>query len=173
MRARTYSKIGAGLFALSAIAFLIEFFGEVTGIWLLGFDWFIHELTELATLCGFIIGGAFIFHSQRLLRRRNDEVEQLLRAAQGQFGAMVQAQFSSWGLSEAEQEIAYLTMKGFTVAEISDIRKTSQGTVKSQNNAIYRKAGVKSRTQLLGALIDELLIEPSTGSTPETAEKLS
>ena len=46
-----------------------------------------------------------------------------------------------------------------SVAEIADLRNTSQGTVKSQNSSIYRKAEVKTRTQLLGVLIDELLVD--------------
>ncbi|MEY8100064.1 helix-turn-helix transcriptional regulator, partial [Falsihalocynthiibacter sp. S25ZX9] len=82
-----------------------------------------------------------------------------LRAAQGEFFAMVNLQFDRWGLSKAERDIALLTTKGLSVAEIADLRNTTQGTVKSQNNSIYRKAKVNSRTQLLGALIDELFIE--------------
>ena len=71
---------------------------------------------------------------------------------------MLNLQFDRWELSNAERDVAMLTVKGLSVAEIAELRKTSQGTIKSQNNAIYRKADVKSRTQLVGALIDELLI---------------
>ena len=49
------------------------------------------------------------------------------------------------------------------IAEIAALRETSEGTVKSQNSAIYRKAGVKTRTQLVGALIEELLISEDGG----------
>ncbi|AXI48987.1 hypothetical protein C1J03_19195 [Sulfitobacter sp. SK012] len=72
---------------------------------------------------------------------------------------MLGLQFDRWGLSEAERDVALLTVKGMTVDEIAELRGTSSGTIKSQNNAIYRKANVKSRTQLLGSLIEELLIE--------------
>ncbi|MBT2130866.1 helix-turn-helix transcriptional regulator [Aliiroseovarius lamellibrachiae] len=159
MNAKLPARIGAVLFALSAGVFILELFGEVTGIWLIRADWFIHEVTELATLVGFIIGGVFIYRAQLMLSQRNEDVEFRLRAARGEFNAMVQQQFEKWQLSTAERDVALLTVKGLTLAEIADARSTSQGTVKSQNNAIYRKAGVKNRTQLLGALIDELLFD--------------
>ena len=73
---------------------------------------------------------------------------------------MLHALFAHWSLTEAEEDIALLTDKGLTVAEIAEARNTSPGTVKSQNNAIYRKAGVKNRTQLVGAVVEELLEGP-------------
>jgi DNA-binding CsgD family transcriptional regulator len=41
--------------------------------------------------------------------------------------------------------------------EIAELRQTSEGTVKAQTNAIYRKAGVSGRPQLLSLFIDELM----------------
>jgi DNA-binding NarL/FixJ family response regulator len=41
--------------------------------------------------------------------------------------------------------------------EIAGMRDSSEGTVKAQTNAIYRKAGVGSRTQLLSLFIDDLM----------------
>ncbi len=151
-------RLGAGLFLASGLAFVAEFVGEVTGYFLFSDSWFVHELIQLATLFGFTVGVALIWQSNRLLTQRNQEVERHLKAAQGEFYSMVQLLFDRWGLSEAERDVALFTIKGLSVAEIAELRNTSPGTVKSQNNSIYRKAGVKSRTQLLGALIDELLI---------------
>lgn len=72
---------------------------------------------------------------------------------------MLNVQFDRWQLSDAEKDVAMLTVKGMTVSEIAELRNTSPGTIKSQNNSIYRKADVKSRTQLLGKLKDRLLVE--------------
>ena len=41
--------------------------------------------------------------------------------------------------------------------EIAELRGTSDGTVKAQLNAVYKKAGLESRTQLLGYFIEELM----------------
>ena len=85
---------------------------------------------------------------------------------------MLSLQFDAWHLSDAVREVALLTVKGMSVSEIAEIRQTTPGTVKSQNNAIYRKAGVNSRTQLLGSVIDGLLVDPSD-ITPPPALKIS
>lgn len=156
---RGLSKVGAAIYAASALVFSIELLGEITGYYLFTVSWQTHELIELATLVGFIIGAVLIWRSHRLLALRNAEIERHLRAARGEFFAMVDLQFDLWELSNAERDVALLTVKGLSLADIAELRGTSEGTVKSQNNAIYRKAGVKSRTQLLGALIDELLVE--------------
>lgn len=153
-------KAGILIYLASAISFSVELFGEITGVYPFRISWLAHELIRLATLLGFIVGGLLIWYNHRLLARRNEDVERSLRAAQGEFFAMLNVQFDRWELSKAERDIALLTVKGLSVAEISELRHTSQGTVKSQNSSIYRKAGVNSRTQLLGALIDELLVVP-------------
>jgi hypothetical protein len=55
--------------------------------------------------------------------------------------------------------VALFAIKGLTTAEIAALRGTSEGTVKAQTNAIYRKAGVTGRPQLLSLFIDELIGE--------------
>lgn len=153
-----FFKAGVAIYAASAVAFSVELFGEITGIYLFRLSWLAHELIKLATLFGFVVGAVLLWSGYRVLSLRNQEVERHLRAARGEFFAMLDLQFDRWQLSSAERDVALLTVKGMSVAEIAELRNTSQGTVKSQNNSIYRKAGVKSRTQLLGVLIDELLV---------------
>lgn len=152
-------KVGVTIYLASAFVFLSELIGEITGYYLFKGGWLAHELIAIATLVGFLVGALLLWRSHHLLMKRNQKVEQSLEAAQGEFFAMLRQQFDQWELSEAERNVALLTVKGLSVAEIAELRNTSQGTVKSQNSGIYRKAGVKTRTQLLGVLIDELLVE--------------
>lgn len=152
-------KVGAALYAASALAFLSELIGEISGYYLFSATWLAHEVIAIVTLIGFITGGFLIWRGNRLILQRHKEIERLLRFAQGEFFEMLNLQFDRWELSAAERDVALMTVKGLSVSEIADLRSTSQGTIKSQNNSIYRKANVKSRTQLLGALIDELLVE--------------
>ena len=79
--------------------------------------------------------------------------------ASGAFGDMLQTQFADWGLTEAERSVALLGIKGYSIAEIARLRDTREGTVKAQNAAIYRKAGVTGRLQLLSLFIDDLMDE--------------
>lgn len=151
-------KAGIAVYVLSAFAFATELAGEITGYYLFSASWIVHEITAIITLLGFIAGGVLIWQSHKLFLRRHQEIKRNLRMAQGEFFRMLELQFDRWGLSAAERDVALLTVKGLSVAEIARLRETSEGTVKSQNNSIYKKAKVKSRTQLLGALIEELLV---------------
>ena len=45
------------------------------------------------------------------------------------------------------------------IAKIAELRNTREGTVKAQLNAIYRKAGVSGRPQLISIFIEELMGE--------------
>ncbi|MEO8531546.1 MAG: helix-turn-helix transcriptional regulator, partial [Deltaproteobacteria bacterium] len=53
--------------------------------------------------------------------------------------------------------VAVYAMKGFSNGEIAELRKTSIPTVKSQMKAIFRKAGLDNRQQLIAFLVEELL----------------
>ena len=69
----------------------------------------------------------------------------------------MQERFTEWGLTPAEKDVALFAIKGMSTSEIAAMRDTSEGTVKAQTNAIYRKAGVAGRTQLLSLFIDDLM----------------
>lgn len=59
--------------------------------------------------------------------------------------------------------MATFTIKGFSIAETAAMRKSTEGTVKSHLNAIYRKAGVQGRGQLVSVLVEDLLNTPLLG----------
>ena len=59
--------------------------------------------------------------------------------------------------------MAIFAIKGLKTHEIARLRQTSEGTVKAQCNAIYRKAGVSGRTQLLSVFIEDLMEDGPVG----------
>ena len=89
--------------------------------------------------------------------RRVLEMQRQLGVAQGAFAQIINAQFNEWKLSDAERDVALLTIKGLSIAEIADLRQTKEGTIKAQSAAIYRKADVSGRLQLLSFFVEELL----------------
>ena len=93
----------------------------------------------------------------RATTRRNRRVEDQLRAASGAFAELLQERFTEWGLTPAERDVALFAIKGMSTKESAGMRDSSEGTVKAQTNAIYRKAGVVGRTQLLSLFIDDLM----------------
>ncbi|WP_298851846.1 helix-turn-helix transcriptional regulator [uncultured Ruegeria sp.] len=98
--------------------------------------------------------------------RRVRDMQRQLRVAQGAFAQIIENQFSEWQLTDAERDVAMLSIKGLSIAEIAEIRQTKEGTIKAQSAAVYRKAGVSSRLQLLSFFVDELLCEPLVKDVP-------
>ncbi|WP_353472358.1 LuxR C-terminal-related transcriptional regulator [Salipiger sp. H15] len=96
------------------------------------------------------------------LLRHNAHLEQQVSLATGAFHEIVETQFSAWGLTGSERDVAMFTLKGMTIPEIAALRGSAEGTVKSHLNAIYRKAGVAGRGALLSLFIEELM----TGAAP-------
>ena len=91
--------------------------------------------------------------------RRNRAMESQLRQVSGAFAELLDERFGEWGLTRSERDVAWFTIKGLSIAEIARLRGTSEGTVKAHSNAIYRKAGVSGRTQLLSLFIEDLMGE--------------
>ncbi|MBP7000326.1 MAG: helix-turn-helix transcriptional regulator [Amaricoccus sp.] len=91
------------------------------------------------------------------MQARAERMSDRLKAASGAFAALVTETFAAWGLTPAEREVALLTLKGFSAAEIAALRGAREGTVRAQGAAVYRKAGVAGRAQLIAHFVDDLL----------------
>ncbi|NOX36811.1 MAG: response regulator transcription factor [Calditrichaeota bacterium] len=70
----------------------------------------------------------------------------------------IDEQLNRWGLTEAEKEVAFLLLKGFSATQIARIRKTSVKTVRTQMNAIYSKSGLSGRSELTAFFLEDLLL---------------
>lgn len=55
-------------------------------------------------------------------------------------------------LSRRECEVARMLVKGFSAKQVAAALGTSEGTVKNQRKAVYRKLGIIRATQLAGAM---------------------
>ena len=73
---------------------------------------------------------------------------------------MLEDRFAIWGLTASERDVAILSIKGLSVAEIAEARGSAEGTIKAHSAAVYRKAGVTGRLQLLSLFVDELVEAP-------------
>ena len=148
--------------AFCAIFFVSDILTSVLGIQSAPLSWRTRELLELGAALGLILGlilGAVLLF--RALRERNVAREKLRRAS-GAFMDLLEERFAEWALSPAERDVALFAIKGMSTAEIGVLRKTSEGTVKAQTNAIYRKAGVTGRPQLLSVFIEDLMRDDFT-----------
>jgi DNA-binding CsgD family transcriptional regulator len=144
-------QVFCALFFVSDI--LSSFFGFSTQ----PLPWAWREFMEIFAAFGLVIGvilGAYVLAST--IRQRDRAQLQMRRASRAFMDVMVE-RFDQWGLTKAEKDVALFAIKGMSTAEIAGLRTTSEGTIKAQTNAIYRKAGVTGRPQLLSLFIEDLM----------------
>lgn len=119
-----------------------------------------HGAPELGATVGLLLAIGFEIGVLLRMLRRQAGLEQGLRVAAGALAQIMEEYFATWGLTPSEADIAAFTIKGFSIAEIAQLRGSAEGTVKTHLNAIYRKAGVGGRAQLISFLVEDLLRAP-------------
>lgn len=147
---------------LCTIFFVSDILSSMFGIYTRPLPWEVRELMEIGSAIGLILGlvvGSLML--RRTIKERN-EAQEKLRRASGAFMDLLEERFGEWALTPAERDVALFAIKGMTTSEIATLRATSEGTVKAQTNAIYRKAGVSGRPQLLSLFIDDLMRDDVT-----------
>ncbi len=116
-----------------------------------------HSVTEamvaLALVLGMVFGGLALRRTLERLRTQ----EAALAVASGALVDVIRAQFSAWGLTSAESDVAFLALKGLDVAELSELRGSAQGTIRAQLTKVYAKAGVSNRAQFAALFVEDLL----------------
>lgn len=161
-----YALIAVLLVQIICAAFFVSgILASVLGLPFGPLSWQVHELIELGAALGLLLGVGLGALALRQSRNRTRKAEDALRAASGAFMEMLEDHFDQWALTPAERDVALFSIKGLSTAEIARLRDVSEGTIKAQTAAIYRKAGVSGRPQLLGVFIDEL-IEVEAPLTP-------
>jgi DNA-binding CsgD family transcriptional regulator len=142
---------------LSAFFFITDIVSSYVGFWTTPLPWEARELLEISAAGGLTIGVVFGALSLWSAHRDRRVAEERLRRASGAFMELLDERFAEWRLTPAEADVALFAIKGLSTAEIASLRRTSEGTVKAQTNAIYRKAGVTGRPQLLSLFIEDLM----------------
>jgi DNA-binding CsgD family transcriptional regulator len=140
-----------------AFFFVADIALSVLGVPFAPLSWQLMELIEIGAALGLLIGVAVGIIALRQARARTAAAESALRAASGAFMDLVEEKFTEWGLTPAERDVALFALKGLTLQEIAAMRATSEGTVKAQTNAIYRKSGASGRTQLISMFVEDLM----------------
>ncbi len=147
----------AGLQVVCGLFFVQNIVVSVFGLRTTPVSWSWHEALEIMATVGLLLGtalGGIVIRMLVLQRRRDAEH---LRVAAGEFYEVVQDQFRAWSFTPSERDVAMFMLKGLSNQEIASLRSTSEGTIKSQTTAIFRKSGASGRAQFLSLFVEELL----------------
>ncbi|MEX0286813.1 MAG: helix-turn-helix transcriptional regulator [Paracoccaceae bacterium] len=144
--------------AICGAYFLWEILASILGLPGLPLRWEQRELIELGASLGLVLGAILGARMAYRASRESHRAERARRLTSGQFAEVVETHFSDLGLTPAETEIAWFLLKGLSISEIADIRERSEGTVKAQCTAIYRKAGVNGKSQFFSAIVEDVLL---------------
>ena len=121
----------------------------------------------LAALAGvvFLLRGSFalkrsltaeVLKSGRL-RAEAEQWRQQARVYIEGLSQEIERQLTSWKLTISEKEVAFLLLKGLSLKEIAEIRKTSEKTSRAQSTAIYEKSNLSGRSELAAFFLEDLL----------------
>lgn len=137
---------------LAASWFLFDILTEVSEVWRNP----LHQVPEVIAVVLLWVGTLLSVQQLTEVLSRSEEIEARLQTASQAFGRLLEDSFDQWGLTDAERDVAILTLKGLSLSEIAEARGTRPGTVRAQSAALYRKAGVSNRLQLMSLFMDEL-----------------
>ncbi len=143
--------------AVCAVFFVSDIVLTVLGARSQPIAWQVREYLEIGAALGLVLG--FVLGALALRRTLSQKAaaEARLRVASGVFMDHVTERLDEWGLTPAERDVALFLLKGLGTADVARLRETSEGMVKAQTNAIYRKAGVANRGQLVSLFIEDLV----------------
>lgn len=146
-----------GLQAACALVFILDILLSAFGVYQVPLSWGTREMLEMGAgfglFLGMVLGGVLAMRALRDSKRAEARLERASTA----FIELLNARFDQWGLTAAERDVALFAIKGLSVQEMARLRDTSEGTIKAQTAAIYRKADVTGRPQLLSLFIEDMM----------------
>ncbi len=74
-----------------------------------------------------------------------------------QLSEAISSQLNVWQLTQSEQEIGWLLLKGYSLKEIATLRGTAEKTIRQQASSIYQKSGVSGRHAFSAWFLEDLL----------------
>jgi DNA-binding CsgD family transcriptional regulator len=103
------------------------------------------------------------------LAHADQELENItedMRAARSQYSEVIHQQFKAWALTEGEQQVGLLLLKGLSFKEIAEVRSTKEKTVRQQASALYAKAGLEGRHEFSAWFLEDFLSHSQAKEVP-------
>lgn len=84
-------------------------------------------------------------------------MQEKLDKSHGDMGAHINGEFDKWNLTDAENEIGWMLLKGLSFKEIAIARGRSERTVRQQAQSIYAKSSLQSRSDLAAHFLEDFV----------------
>ncbi len=82
-----------------------------------------------------------------------------MKNARKMYSETIHHQFDEWRLTQSEQQVALLLLKGLSFKEIGAVRTTREKTVRQQASTIYGKSGLEGRHEFSAWFLEDFLTE--------------
>jgi len=89
--------------------------------------------------------------------RNLENITEKMLLARKQYSEVIQQQFDDWKLTEGEQQVGMLLLKGLSFKEIAAVRSTKEKTVRQQASSIYSKTNLEGRHEFSGWFLEDFL----------------
>lgn len=76
-------------------------------------------------------------------------------AERKRYASVIKEQFDEWSLTEGEQQVAWLLLKGLSLKEISAVRETKEATVRQQASSVYSKSNLVGRHEFSAWFLED------------------
>jgi len=128
--------------------------------------WHIYEEILIVLLSGGIAGFLIISGQIRIKRLTASLSEsehtvkiitEKFKEARHHYSEIIHQQFIDWKLSQGEQKVAMLMLKGLNFQEIATVRNTKEKTCRQQASSIYSKSGLNGRHELSAWFIEDFI----------------
>jgi DNA-binding NarL/FixJ family response regulator len=132
-----------------------------------------HIFEESMIVLASALGVLYLLNEMRLRTRRLNELAETLSLSDRQlknitaemqnarhnYAETIQHQFKEWQLTDSEQQVAMLLLKGLSFKEIAAVRSTKEKTVRQQASAIYGKSRLDGRHEFSAWFLEDFIAE--------------
>ena len=143
----------AALFFISDVA--LDIWHHVTSHEAYDANELLHTFMECFAVLGLLLATYQMHRDRHALVSTLDTQTKQLSSVLSDVEKRLNALASDKQLTTSEKDVMLLCVKGLSVENIASARNVASSTVKVQLSSIYKKFGVKSRSELLAILLDE------------------
>jgi DNA-binding CsgD family transcriptional regulator len=93
------------------------------------------------------------------------------RVALEGLGEAVNGQFSTWGLTPSEREVALLLLKGYSHKQIAQATGRNERTARQHASSVYQKAGLAGRAELAAFFFEDLMLPVPEREIPPASRR--